>query len=434
MEDIFIKACLKGDKNKIESLIPCININFKNNQGFTPLMVSCFSNKTEITQLLIENGALTNIQDFLGISPLMISKNLETTKLLIDNGANIFIKDNTGKNILMYNCINSQTNVFNFFLEKCDINDQDNFGNTALMFSCINNNIFFVKCLLEKGANTSFVNILNENVLIKSYDNDCIKYFLNMDLEMKNKDNDTVLMLACKANNEKNVRMLLEKGADISFPFSIIPSYNIFDILFEYGYNINSIDENGKTILIHACSKNDLQIIKYIIKKGINLDIQDNKGLTSLTHSIIQKNIEIVKLLLDCGANPNIESYNINYNNLFYCINWDLINIFKVLISNPLININAKSIHGITPLMYAIMNRKTSFALEIIDYSEDLNITSFDGNTALLYSIKNKNFEVTKKLLERKVDIFIYNLKGENALSIADTKTINLLENFFYSD
>lgn len=85
------------------------NLECKNKNGWTPLIVAAFHNNYELCRLLIEKGADVNAVNSKGTSVLMFSKssaiksgNLIIMDLLIASGANIDHQDNFGKDIFHY--------------------------------------------------------------------------------------------------------------------------------------------------------------------------------------------------------------------------------------------------------------------------------------------------------------------------------------------
>ena len=76
------------------------NINKANNKKETPLHLSCSTGDTEITLILLENGADPNLQDNSGNTPLHLAvkaKSKECVSFLLDKNASITIKNNEGR-------------------------------------------------------------------------------------------------------------------------------------------------------------------------------------------------------------------------------------------------------------------------------------------------------------------------------------------------
>jgi len=81
-----------------------IDINFKDKNGNTPLLIACYFRNNKVIQKLIKNGTNTNIQNVFGDTPLIISyyfKNNKIVSELINEGnADIDISNNYGDTLI----------------------------------------------------------------------------------------------------------------------------------------------------------------------------------------------------------------------------------------------------------------------------------------------------------------------------------------------
>jgi ankyrin repeat protein len=132
---------LNGNLNGVKECIKNgVDVNCKNNGGWTPLLYSSKENHLEIVKMLIENGADVNCKNNYGWTPLIWSSYfsyLEIVKTLIENGV--------------------------------DVNCKTNGGWTPLMFSSSNGHLEIVKCLIENGVDWN----------IKNKDNKDFMYYLS---------------------------------------------------------------------------------------------------------------------------------------------------------------------------------------------------------------------------------------------------------------
>ena len=76
--------------------------------------------------------------------------------------------------------------------------------------------------------------------------------------------------------------------------------------LIEEGANVNTQDENGKTILMFASFRGYLEIVKELIKAGADVNIKDKNGTTALIVASYKEHKEIVKELIEAGANTTL--------------------------------------------------------------------------------------------------------------------------------
>jgi len=124
-----ISAAKSGDVKEVERLIRSgVDLDSRDDGGWTALMCASYKNWGEIVKLLIEAGANLNMGNSWGKTALMWASYwnwVEVVKLLIEAGANLNIRDNG--------------------------------GNTALILASYQNNIEVVKILLENFADESIL-------------------------------------------------------------------------------------------------------------------------------------------------------------------------------------------------------------------------------------------------------------------------------------
>ena len=62
---------------------------------------------------------------------------------------------------------------------------------------------------------------------------------------------------------------------------------------------INETDENGMTLLMWACDRGHLDIVKYILGLGADVNKRDREGQTCLHYAVSCDYLEIIKILLE---------------------------------------------------------------------------------------------------------------------------------------
>jgi ankyrin repeat protein len=96
------KGILNGVKECIEN---GVDVNCKDNDGWTPLMWSSQYGYLEILKVLIENGADVNCRNYFGNTPLIRAtyyNHLKVVKILIENNADWNIKNKDDKDFMYY--------------------------------------------------------------------------------------------------------------------------------------------------------------------------------------------------------------------------------------------------------------------------------------------------------------------------------------------
>ena len=78
--------------------------------------------------------------------------------------------------------------------------------------------------------------------------------------------------------------------------------------LLELGVNPNEIDTEGFPVLIHALD--NLELVKALIDGGADIDLVDSNGMTPLMHACAADNNEVVLTLLEMKADVQVKSAN----------------------------------------------------------------------------------------------------------------------------
>ncbi len=159
-------------------------------------------------------------------------------------------------------------------------------GETALMLACRNTSgsIAIMYLLLNNGADLS---ILNDNCLsvvdyaVDSGNTELVKQVLqacgdvNMQGLLDRLDEEDKTNIAASAKNEEIKKILNEKIKTLKG------------------------GETGKTLLMQAAEKGDIDEVGKLIEKGAWICACDDDGWSPLHYAVVSKNQEIVKLLLE---------------------------------------------------------------------------------------------------------------------------------------
>ena len=104
MDVKFYGACRNGDLEEVKNILKNnrININYhkKDDRNWTPLRVSCNYGRLEVVKFLVEKGADIEIKDLDGNTPLILASSNNRSqifKFLVEFGnANIEVKNDEG--------------------------------------------------------------------------------------------------------------------------------------------------------------------------------------------------------------------------------------------------------------------------------------------------------------------------------------------------
>lgn len=120
-----------------------------------------------------------------------------------------------------------------------------------------------------------------------------------IDINIKDSDGRTALMLACDSNYLMVVITLIDSGANVnekdrlgSTALYFANTQKIIDKLLESGADVNNRDTFGETPAMQLIAPQHLTIslLEKYLKKGLDLDIKNNDGYT--LYDLIERQIE----------------------------------------------------------------------------------------------------------------------------------------------
>ncbi|KAL6617761.1 ankyrin repeat-containing domain protein [Neocallimastix sp. 'constans'] len=234
----FLQACIFGKMNEVELLLlrhPTINVNVRETNGDTPLIISCQTGKADIAQLLLQYNADPNLICECGNTALYVAtfsfsrhRSLGLIRSLLDHGANPNILSQYCLTPLMVACKDQLDAVAELLLQyNADPNLQDMDGNSALIMAC----------------NRGGLNMVN--ILLASK---------NININTSTKDGYTPLMIACNKRYLDITKMLIEAQSKFSLKnyygqtaFHLCCNYYINDVfnrLHDYTEKVDLLDED----------------------------------------------------------------------------------------------------------------------------------------------------------------------------------------------
>lgn len=111
----------------------------------------------------------------------------------------------------------------------------------------------------------------------------------------------------------------------------------------------------GETALIRAAWKENIPLVKLLLKHKAKTDVIDNDGYTALCSAVYKKNVAIAKLLLEAGADPDAGLFQPKDKTVKY---W--------------------------PLTYALYTKQDNMIELLLKHGADLNKTDDHGKTVLM--------------------------------------------------
>jgi len=134
-----------------------------------------------------------------------------------------------------------------------------------------------------------------------------------INIEQRNEDGMTPLLVAAQHNRIEILKALIEKKADLSVTdeeqrtvlhcaLGIPDGYDLVQVILRYGVNVNAEDDEGKTPLHYAVRCRNHRVAKALLKRKADVNATDKNLLSVLQSAINTKNDSMVKMLLDKHA------------------------------------------------------------------------------------------------------------------------------------
>lgn len=354
---------VKSDFSYFQDAVANRNLNYRFNDGQTPLHFAAIMGHSGIAKYLLENSAQTNVQDSSGATPLHEAVrygHTDIVKLLLDSGANINAEDNLGKTpILIIMPENSRSDIYTMLLAyKADVTHKDMYGDTILHTAAmINLPLSILQSITAAGA----------------------------DVNARNKDGVTPLSLALEQHLNNYVQFFAEKGADI-----------------------NSMDKNGNTPLILALRGSDDMLQMVVNRK--NCSEHDSAGNTPL-HVAILQDASLQKIQYILSLTDDVNARNSDGNSaLSLAVGMNKQKLGELLLAKDADIFSANN-KNYSPLRMALTAGGS--VQDWLITSRTIKATDGSGNTALHYAAEWELKNAISSLLEKGADPAAVNANGE---------------------
>lgn len=281
----------------------------------------------KITTLLIENGLEIDTLDSESKTTLykeIENHNFINAKFLIQCGANINITDEEGDNILSKEVLKGYSNyqIIDFLMDNgADIEHRDLDEKSVIdrivdiiliqkglkpMETIYEGKIkaegkydLLLKKLLSYKPNLDIQRLDGKSLLfdlVQLNDFDTLKQIINygIDLNIKDKKGNTPLSFMV----EQGLKFTDKRQRDLFLERLVF--------LLKFRVNVDSQDEDGRTVFHKAVIADDLTVVEKLLTKKADLSLKDKHGRTALHHTQWNGNFKIARWLIAAGADMNI--------------------------------------------------------------------------------------------------------------------------------
>ena len=287
----------------------------------------------------------------------------------------------------------------------------------------LDNNYDMLKCLVEGGNVKESDKSKDYAVLLRALMN---RYGEDCQVELSSEDLD---------DNEKIIRLLVEKGADVNKkflvngidcdPLSLAAWHDDLDMV-EYLAEHGASTING---LYFAVESSNYDIVKCLVEHGVSLDKCDEyQDYTLLSRALMNKygedcqvelssedlddNEKIIRLLVEKGVDINKKLFasGAAYKPLNIAVRYNDLNMVKYLVEH--------GAYATSGLYFAIKNKNYDVLEYLVEHGANVNIRFYDEGdeleTSLILAVREKNLDMVKFLVEHGANVNRPSLKRKD--------------------
>jgi len=174
--------------------------------------------------------------------------------------------------------------------------------------------------------------------------------------------------------------------------------------LLQQGADINTRNAQGRTPLMIATYQHNSDMVKTLLQAGADVNIRDNNKENPLLHSAAQGWLDIVRLAIEAHADTSLTN-RFGGISLIPASERGHVEIVRELLTRTGINVNHVNNLGWTALLEAIILSNGGKAHQqivqmLVDHGADVNLADGDGVTPLQHARQRGFSEIEHILLQ----------------------------------
>ena len=174
--------------------------------------------------------------------------------------------------------------------------------------------------------------------------------------------------------------------------------------LLQQGADINVKDVQGRTPLMIVTYEHNTDLVRTLLQAGADVNIRDNNKANPLLHSAAQGWLDILKLAIDAHADTSLTN-RFGGISIIPASERGHVEIVRELLTRTDINVNHVNNLGWTALLEAIILSNGGKAHQqivqlLVDHGADVNLADGDGVTPLQHARERGFTEIERILLQ----------------------------------
>ena len=184
--------------------------------------------------------------------------------------------------------------------------------------------------------------------------------------------------------------------------------------------NLEQIDRKGNTVLHVAVEAGYHALVEALLVKGAPVNLENQDGQTPLMFAYQKNDLEIMKSLIRAGADTAKTDADGN-GLLLYAIKAHRVSLALFLIQEtPQVNVNQVNKMGETALLVAIQQKQADSVKALLQHTQiNLELANEQGNTVLHYAAAQGNEEIAQFLLKHGASIKVVNRDKKTPTDLA---------------
>lgn len=423
-----------------------IDINERNDNNATPLIIATDHGYEEIVEFLISNGADISAENnkrwtalkiacklgYKGIVKILLNtkfyskdndkrefaielrlaldnNNLEIVKLLLSKGARLHEEDSVNILLLAEACLKNYKEIVEFLVKNISGYKPESSSSLIIGFFIATERGYkdLANLILDALCCFGNKNVIKNELMILAIiakKKELLEFLLESGLNVNNQIGKDFYILKAVSSKLKEILLKIGHQLDPKLKLLFLQAINEYE------------DENISNLLLLAFKKGNLEIVKLLLEKGADIDPANGCALLTLVSNKGHK--DIVELLLNKGLDINCKDEQ-GKTPLILASQNGHIEIVKLLLERGA-DIFQKDKNGWTPLKHSCINDRKEVAKLLLENYCEVNGELFNDNLLnsiidemLLGNIKNNNIENSLMIINKYKDKINFNNQDE---------------------